>query len=133
MEIKNIASAALNLERVFNRVGSGNKAGLTLRMQVLTVAYKNGGEASVKQIFDNVKIVKSNLAILTKKLVEAGELTKNKNPKNNRAVVYVLTEKGKAEVETFLSEAEKAFAKILSEREQAELNSACEKINKILD
>lgn len=133
MEIKNIAAATLNLERVFNRVGLNNKAGLTLRMQVLTSALANGGTITVKQIFGQVKIVKSNLAILCKKLLEDGEITKNKNPKNNREIVYTLTEKGKSAAEDFLAEAEKAFAKILSEKEQAELNAACEKINKILD
>ncbi len=133
MEIKSIASAVVNLERVFNRVGSGNKAGLTLRMQVLIAAKENGGTISVKQIFDSVKIVKSNLAILCKKLVEAGELSKNKSSKNRREVIYKLTQKGEAEVETFLAEADKAFTKILTDKEQAELNKACEHINKILD
>ncbi len=132
MDINSIIDSVISVERVLNRTAEKNKGGLTLKMQVLLAMDKNGGEITNKEIFDQVKIVKTNLAILCNNLCEMGLIEKIKNGTDNRFIKYRLLEKGKAEVTNFLNDGEACFKKILSNKEIAELESASKTIVEIL-
>lgn len=133
MEIENVIEAVLNLTRVFNRTSEKNKGGLTLRTQILLALKKHNNEITVKQIFEHIKIAKTNLAILCNNLVKEGVIKKVKDEVDMRLIKYKLLEKGEKEINDFLSASTNCFKKILSEKELMELDLCSQKINDILN
>jgi len=133
MEIKSIVDAVLSLNRVLSRTASGNKGGLTLRIQVLLALKKHKNEITVKEIFDHVKIAKTNLAILCNNMCNEGVIEKVKDQIDMRAIKYKLLDKGEQELNKFLTAGQKCFENILSDKEQQKLQECSETICNILN
>lgn len=132
MDINSVVDCAISVNRVLARTDGGNKGGLTLKMQILLAAKNLGGEISVKEIFERVKIVKSNLAILCNNMCKENLIEKVKIGGDGRHIKYKLLERGRGEVETFLLKSENCFKKILSSSEIAKLEEATKTIVDIL-
>ncbi len=133
MDINSVIESVISVNRVLARTDAGNKGGLTLKMQVLLATKNVGGEITVKEIFDKVKIVKSNLAILCNNLCEQGLLEKVKVNNDGRLIKYKLLKKGYDEIDLFLTKSENCFKKILSNREIEKLEQASKTIIEILN
>lgn len=133
MDINSVINSAISVNRVLARTDGGNKGGLTLKLQILLAAKNLGGEITVKEIFEHVKIVKSNLAILCKSMCNNGLIKKVKEESDGRLIKYKLLEKGYAEIDSFLTKSEKCFKKILSSAEIEKLEQASKTIIEVLN
>lgn len=63
-------------------------------------------------------MVKSNLAILAKKCISEGLIEKKQLENDGRALMYYITDKGRAEIDKKLDYIEKKFASVLTEENE---------------
>lgn len=82
---------------------------LTMKTKILFFVEKNVS-CPPSLLINKLNIAKSNLALLCKSLIEEGLMQAHKNEQDKRNVFYVLTQKGKLELEkyyTFLDNKQK--------------------------
>ena len=82
--------------------GSKNKSTISLKTKVLSLIQR---KVSTKEILLTLLIAKTNLALLTRDMVDEGLIVKTKSETDRREVVYAITDKGTA----YLNERKRAI------------------------
>lgn len=96
--IKNsFSKSIIELKLMANRIAEGKGIGagvFTVKYQILYLVSSNEKVSPQELIFE-LNMAKSNLALITKKMVQEGLLISTKEPDNKKQIYYVITEKGK--------------------------------------
>lgn len=95
---KNIIELKLASDRIAE--GKGRGAGVfTVRYQILYLIASNEKISPQELIFE-LKMAKSNLALITKKMIKDGVITSFKEEGNRKQIYYSITKEGKKELKT---------------------------------
>lgn len=95
---KNIIELKLASDRIAE--GKGKGAGVfTVRYQILyLIASKD--KISPQELIYELKMAKSNLALITKKMIKDGVISSFKEDGNRKQIYYSITDQGKKELQT---------------------------------
>ena len=95
---KSIIELTLATERIIE--GKGQGAGVfTVKYQILYIIASNG-KTSPQELITELKMAKSNLAIIAKTMVKDGLITQYKEEGNRKQIYYGITMKGQEELKT---------------------------------
>lgn len=95
---KNIIELKLVSDRIAE--GKGKGAGVfTVRYQILYLIASND-KISPQELIYELKMAKSNLALITKKMIKDGVISSFKEEGNRKQIYYSITEQGKKELQT---------------------------------
>lgn len=95
---KNIIELKLVSDRIAE--GKGKGAGVfTVRYQILYLIASND-KISPQELIYELKMAKSNLALITKKMIKDGVISSFKEEGNRKQIYYSITEQGKKEHQT---------------------------------
>ena len=95
---KSIIELKLATERIIE--GRGQGAGVfTVKYQILYIIASNG-KTSPQELITELKMAKSNLAIIAKTMVKDGLITQYKETGNKKQIYYGITMKGQEELKT---------------------------------
>ena len=95
------AKSIVELKLLANRIaeGKGKGAGVfTVKYQMLYIILECG-QTSPQEIIKQLNMAKSNLALLAKKMMSEGLIVSTKEVSNKKQIYYMITEKGKKELE----------------------------------
>lgn len=93
---KSIIELKLATERIIE--GKGQGAGVfTIKYQILYIIASNG-KTSPQELIEELKMAKSNLAIIAKTMVKDGLITQYKEEGNKKQIYYGITTKGEQEL-----------------------------------
>ena len=96
------AKSIIELKLASDRIaeGKGKGAGVfTVRYQILyLIASKD--KISPQELIYELKMAKSNLALITKKMIKEGVISSFKEDGNRKQIYYSITDQGKRELQT---------------------------------
>lgn len=95
---KNIIELKLASDRIAEGKGRGSGV-FTVRYQILYLIASNEKISPQELIFE-LKMAKSNLALITKKMIKDGVITSFKEEGNRKQIYYSITKEGKKELKT---------------------------------
>lgn len=96
----NFAKNIIELKLASNRIaeGKGKGAGVfTVKYQLLYLI-SSRDKISPQELTEELKMAKSNLAFITKKMIKEGLITSNKVEGNKKHIYYCITSEGKREL-----------------------------------
>ena len=105
MEIKELIKEKILINRKVEELG-----GFSQEMQILFLV--NDGYCTPKSIIEQLGILKTNLSIICKKLINSGYLIKQYSIENKKLVSYSLSVKGKHKLENIIKEMELKYENI---------------------
>jgi len=94
------AKSIIELKLLSDRIaeGKGSGAGVfTVKYQMLYLINENG-LTSPQELICDLNMAKSNLALLAKKMINEGLIVSQKEVGNRKQIYYVITEKGRKEL-----------------------------------
>lgn len=92
----NFAKSIIELKLASDRIaeGTGTGAGVfTVKYQILYLIASKG-KTSPQELIYELKMAKSNLALITKKMIKEGLIVSSKEEGNRKQIYYSITEKG---------------------------------------
>lgn len=95
---KNIIELKLASDRIAEGRGKGSGV-FTVRYQILYLIASND-KISPQELIEELKMAKSNLALITKKMIKDGVITSFKEEGNRKQIYYSITKDGKKELKT---------------------------------
>ena len=96
------AKGIIELKLASDRIaeGKGKGAGVfTVRYQILYLIASND-KISPQELIYELKMAKSNLALITKKMIKDGVISSFKEEGNRKQIYYSITDQGKKELQT---------------------------------
>lgn len=96
------AKSIIELKLASDRIaeGKGKGAGVfTVRYQILYLIASND-KISPQELIYELKMAKSNLALITKKMIKDGVISSFKEEGNRKQIYYSITDQGKKELQT---------------------------------
>lgn len=96
------AKSIIELKLASDRIaeGKGKGAGVfTVRYQILYLIASND-KISPQELIYELKMAKSNLALITKKMIKDGMISSFKEEGNRKQIYYSITDQGKKELQT---------------------------------
>lgn len=96
------AKSIIELKLASDRIaeGKGKGAGVfTVRYQILYLIASND-RISPQELIYELKMAKSNLALITKKMIKDGVISSFKEEGNRKQIYYSITDQGKKELQT---------------------------------
>lgn len=96
------AKSIIELKLASDRIaeGKGKGAGVfTVRYQILYLIASND-KISPQELIYELKMAKSNLALITKKMIKDGVISSFKEEGNRKQIYYSVTDQGKKELQT---------------------------------
>ena len=96
------AKSIIELKLASDRIaeGKGKGAGVfTVRYQILYLIASND-KISPQELIYELKMAKSNLALITKKMIKDGVISSFKAEGNRKQIYYSITDQGKKELQT---------------------------------
>lgn len=96
------AKSIIELKLASDRIaeGKGKGAGVfTVRYQILYLIASND-KISPQELIYELKMAKSNLALITKKMIRDGVISSFKEEGNRKQIYYSITDQGKKELQT---------------------------------
>lgn len=106
---------------LYTRIATGTKKGVFGLKESLLFCLRDN-PLPPGDIMAMLGIFKTNLALLAKRCIDEGLITKSFRKNDSRAIVYSITDKGREELQKTFERIEKRFAKVVqseSEREAA--------------
>lgn len=94
------AKSIIELKLASDRIaeGKGDGAGIfTVKYQILYLI-ANRGKTSPQELIYELKMAKSNLALIANKMIKEGLIESRKEEGNKKQIYYYVTEKGKKEL-----------------------------------
>lgn len=96
------AKSIIELKLASDRIaeGKGKGAGVfTVRYQILYLIASND-KISPQELIYELKMAKSNLALITKKMIKDGVISSFKEEGNRKQIYYSITDQGRKELQT---------------------------------
>lgn len=106
---------------LYTRIATGTKKGVFGLKESMLFCLRNSPQPP-GDLMTMLGIQKTNLALLAKHCLDDGLIAKSFRKNDNRAIVYSITDKGRAELQKTLERIEQRFSKVTqsqSEREAA--------------
>jgi len=92
----NFAKSIIELKLASDRIAEGVGAGagvFTVKYQILYLIASKG-KTSPQELIYELKMAKSNLALITKKMIKEGLIVSSKEEGNRKQIYYSITEQG---------------------------------------
>ena len=102
---------------------------LTLRVKLLYLL--SSGPLTPVELMNRLCMVKSNLALLTAKMVKDGEITKSRRQNDKRTVLFAITDRGMEILKSTVVALENRFKGILTD--EKEYDEGVSKFKAVLD
>lgn len=96
----NFAKNIIELKLISDRIAEGKGKGsgvFTVKYQLLYLI-SSKDKVSPQELIDELKMAKSNLAFITKKMIKDGLITSKKIEGNKKQIYYCITPEGKKEL-----------------------------------
>ena len=107
---RDIIDIKIYSDRLIEKMENGRRS-FTVQDQMLYMIV-NEGPLSPRTMVDRLNIVKTNLALQAKVMLDNGLIIKRHIPQNNKEIEYVATEKGKKVLQDSLNEISSKFVGI---------------------
>ena len=129
LKIENVIYLITRLQNLCEGFDETNKNAIITSKVKILLAISQSKVATPSYLKNEVRLAKSNIALLCNNLVNDGYIQKTRDKFDTREIVYSLTEKGNEYLNDFLSRAKKNFNMELAYKHNInEINTGLENI-----